>query len=668
MISLETSIENLAHVGPRTLPRLKRLGITKVKHLLWHFPSRYEDFAEIIPIDQATQVDTVVSIQGEVQKIETTRAWRKHLNITTAYVADDTESIRVVWFNQPFIERSLPEGTRVSCSGKLKLDKRGIYLSSPSYEKITRDELTHTGRLVPVYPETDGISSKYLRFLIKPILDQLKDVPDPLPVSIVQKFQFPDLLYSLRTIHFPETEPDTVAPRQRFAFEELFFLQLRALMDRQRMKLLPAPRIAFEKENIAALVKSLPFTLTNDQRLAAFEILKDIERSYPMNRLLNGDVGSGKTVVALIAAYQTARAGYQTVFMAPTELLATQHYGTISELVPPGISLGILTGSKKINKDAQIIVGTHAVIQKGVTFNNLGLVVIDEQHRFGVKQRMKLIKDQKLVPHLLSMTATPIPRTLALTIYGDLDVSLIKEKPKGRQEITTKVVSHEKRAEAYQFIEKQIQEGRQIFVICPRIEASEAKTDMKMVTEEFKKLSALFPHRKVAMMHGKMREKGEIMQKFKDHEIDVLVSTSVIEVGVDVPNATIMMIESAERFGLAQLHQFRGRVGRGAHQSYCLLFTSSPDITSTRRLKAMEATNDGFKLAEMDLKIRGPGQFTGTIQSGIPDLAMASLSDINLIKTARDSAQELLKEDATLSRYPLLHARLEELQKMVHFE
>ncbi len=692
MISLDTPIETLSHVGPRHTTGLRRLGITNVGTLLRHFPSRYEDYSQMIEMEDIREVGQVVSVRGVVRKIETTRAFRRNLTITTAIIEDETGGIRATWFNQPYLETSLREGTMVSLSGKVALDKkRGLYLSNPAYERITQHEawsmkqgeLTHTGRLVPIYPETEGITSKYLRFLIKPILDQITDLPEILPEGIIRKFQFPDYLSALRSIHFPTDETDTPAPSQRFAFEELLLFQLRALIDRRAMQMLRAPSIAFDQNLVAGFVKTLPFQLTGDQRRATFEILKDIGLGHPMNRLLNGDVGSGKTVVALIAAYQTARAGYQAIFMAPTEILAMQHYATISELIPPGISLGLLTGSKKIRRDADIIVGTHAIIAKGVEFQRLGLVVIDEQHRFGVKQRMKLVKQSNVngrmsvVPHLLSMSATPIPRTLALTIYGDLDVSLIKEKPKGRQEISTRVVAEADRAKAYEFIEAQIKEGRQVFVICPRIAPSATPPknllaiEMKMVTEEYEKLSkSIFPHRRVAMLHGKMKakEKDAIMTAFKSHETDIIVSTSVIEVGVDVPNATIMMIESAERFGLAQLHQFRGRVGRGTHESYCFLFTSSPDIISTRRLKAMEATNDGFRLAEMDLKIRGPGEFTGTVQSGIPDLAMASLSNMELIKSARAEAKSLLATDPSLARFPLLKQRLEEMQKIVHFE
>ena len=688
--------------------------------LIRHFPARYEDFSNAISISDIGEAGQVVSIQGEVEKIETVRAWKRRMTITTAYVNDGTDSIRTVWFNQSYLADTFKEGTLVSLSGKISQDKRGLYLSNPSYERISRSELTdgsfqlvaglkHTGRLIPIYPETEGISSKYLRFLIKPVIESLDDLPDPLPEDIRERYHFTDYVSALKAIHFPAKLEDAEPARKRFAFEELLLIQLRTLQDRAAMQSLTAPQVHFEKERIADFVKHLPFTLTDDQRRSAFEILQDLDRPHPMNRLLNGDVGSGKTVVALIAAYQTVHAGYQAVFMAPTEILAKQHYATITGIMnnEPGIMIGLLTGSEarqwpndetteeKISKkliiqkiargEIKIIIGTHAVIQKNIVMPRLGLVIIDEQHRFGVKQRMKLIKEQKLVPHLLSMTATPIPRTLALTIYGDLDVSLLKEKPKGRQEIITKVVSSEKRPEAYAFIEKQIQEGRQVFVICPRIdpsekanEASEAKkpsqaklmwADVKAVTEEFEKLSkTIFPHRRVAMLHGKLpaKEKEQIMLDFKDKKYDMLVSTSVIEVGVDVPNATIMMIESAERFGLAPLHQFRGRVGRGAHQSYCFLFTT--DGGATRRLQAMEKTNDGFKLAEMDLKIRGPGEFTGTQQSGIPDLAMASLTDIEQIKQARGEAKALLEIDPALTKHPLLATRLARMQRMVHFE
>jgi ATP-dependent DNA helicase RecG len=727
MINLTTPIEKIARVGPKNLPRLKKLGIKTVKDLLWHFPARYENLTNLVPISKV-EPGTIVSIRGKILDIKNSLAWRKRkkMAITTAVVGDGSGSINAVWFNQPFIEKNLPPGTAVSLAGRVILDRRGLYLSSPYYEKyLGASRLTHTSGLVPIYPETEGLTSKYLRFLIKSLLANLGSLADPLPEELIRKYNLPKLDEALRSIHFPKGKKEADLARQRFALEELLLFQLRVLRDHRQLQALQAPVINFDEKLIASFVSKLPFQLTNDQRIAAYEILQDLKRSYPMNRLLNGDVGSGKTVVALIAAYQTALAGYQVVFMAPTEILAQQHYQTIKNIladnfksIPPDsepkLKIGLLTGSEakqwsanetakeKISKklmvqkiangQIDIIVGTHAVIQKNIRFKNLGLVVIDEQHRFGVEQRMKLIKgDQEesgkrvLIPHLLSMTATPIPRTLALTIFGDLDISLLKEKPKGRQTIITKVVLSTERDKTYQFIEEEIQKGRQVFVICPRIELPGYKdagsgqlsvkklvwAEVKAVTEEYKKLSEkVFPHRRLAMLHGKMKpaEKNKIMEEFKNGHYDILVSTSVIEVGVDVPNASIMMIESAERFGLAQLHQFRGRVGRGEYQSYCFLFTDSDSGLAYRRLGALERTDNGFELAEMDLKIRGPGEFSGVRQSGIPDFAMTSLADIDLVKKARLEAKLLLKEDPTLKKSPLLLERLSEIQRLVHFE
>lgn len=476
-------------------------------------------------------------------------------------------------------------------------------------------------------------------------------------------------------------------------------------------------------------ISNLPFELTKDQKIAAWEILKDLDKKYPMNRLMEGDVGSGKTVVALIAALEVVKAGYQAVIMAPTEVLAQQHYQTISQLLfgesrnknqETKINVGLLTAStvildgneikkstikEKISSgEPMLVIGTHAVIQKDVSFDKLGLVILDEQHRFGIQQRAALLRSsrdsegQAPVPHLLSMTATPIPRTLALTIYGDLDISIIREKPKNRQKIITKTISPSQRKKAYQFIKEEVLKGRQVFVVCPRIESPEAIgnkqqavspnkrglrskaynlklfslwAEVKAVEDEYKKLSQeIFPDLSIAMLHGKLKpkEKNEIMSKFKDGKYNILVSTSVIEVGVDVPNATIMAIESAERFGLAQLHQFRGRVGRDKYQSYCLLFSSTASKNVNQRLKALVNCDDGFELAEKDMAIRGPGEFLGTKQSGMPDLAMASLSNIELIKKARLEARLLLKENSSLSNYPLLRQRLDEFQRLTHFE
>ena len=717
-MDLSLPIEQLKSVGPRNLPRLSKLGIKTVKDLLWHFPVRYEDYSRVIPVSEI-EPGQKVNIQGEVLKISSRMIFPKRMSITNALVGDETGAVKVVWFNQPFIANSLREGTLVSLAGKANLDKHGLYLSSPTYEKIQDIEfktynLTHTGGLIPIYPETEGVTSKYLRFLIKPILKDF-DALDPLPEQIISKYNFPPLKDAICKIHYPLSDAEIKSAKERLAFDDLFLFQLKAFLERRKLNQLKSVPIKFNKELIQGFISRLPFELTKDQKIAAWEILKDLEKTYTMNRLMEGDVGSGKTVVALMGAVQVAKAGtgdkqrgYQSVFMAPTEVLANQHFRTISELLGPaldGIDIGLLTGSeaklnnkvidkrelkKKISQGGvDIIIGTHAVIQKGIHFKNLALVIIDEQHRFGVSQRAALVKnsESKIFPHLLSMTATPIPRTLALTIYGDLDISIIKEKPKNRQKIITKVISPLQRKVAYKFIREEVNSGRQVFVICPRIELADPTKEVKgkngqskmnimwaeakAVQEEYKKLSEeIFPDLKVAMLHGKMKpkEKNEVMDKFKDKKYGILVSTSVIEVGVDIPNATIMMVENSERFGLAQLHQFRGRVGRGEHRSYCLLFSSTPDKNINQRLKALVECDDGFELAEKDMTIRGPGEFFGVKQSGLPDLAMASLANVELIKKARFEAELLLKEDSGLSNHPLLKERLDRFQRLTHFE
>ena len=722
MVNLSLSIEKLKNVGPRNISRLNKLGIKTVKDLLWHFPVRYDNYTEIMPIAKV-ESGQKVSVQGEVLKITSRRIFPRQMTVTNAIVGDESGAIKVVWFNRPYIENQLMEGTLVSLAGKVSLNKHGLYLSSPAYEKIFFEpstsnlkpktvSLKHTSGLVPVYPETEGVTSKYLRFLIKPLLGDLT-IDDPLPGSITEKYNFPELSRAISDIHYPAELNKAETARERFAFEDLLLFQIKALLERRKINQLKSISIEFDQPLIQKFIKNLPFELTADQKISLWEILKDIQKNYPMNRLMEGDVGSGKTVVALIASYQIAKNGKQVVFMTPTEVLAQQHHKTISAVIKDDqIITCLLTGSesrlnnepiaKKLLKgkiaagEVHIIIGTHAVIQKDVSFAQLAMVVIDEQHRFGINQRAALVKNSELVPHLLSMTATPIPRTLALTIYGDLDISLIKEKPANRQKIITKVIVASQKKEAYQFIGKQVKNSRQVFVVCPRIQLTtnnEQQTtspqsykssvinrksqmqliwqEVKAVEEEYRKLSQeIFPDLKVAMLHGKLKpkEKNEIMDKFKNKEFDILVSTSVIEVGVDVPNATIMAIESAERFGLAQLHQFRGRVGRGEHQSYCLLFSSTGDKSTNQRLKALVDCDDGFELAEKDMKIRGRGEFFGVKQSGMPDLGMASLANIDLIKKARAEARLLLKEDPSLKSYPLLRERLESFQKLTHFE
>jgi ATP-dependent DNA helicase RecG len=685
--TLDTPIAKLPRINERYLKKFHKLGLNTVRDLLYHFPNRYDDFSKIIAINKL-KLNETATIQGEILTIENTRTFKKRLVLTEALIKDKTGSVKAIWFNQPFLTKNLKPGKKVSLSGKLSSGPSGSYLSNPSYEALGR--ATHTAGLVPVYPETIGLGSRFIRYYIKLVLLTANQIKEFMPLEILKKQKLPSISAALKNIHFPKTLRLAEQAKQRFAFEELFLLQLFVLKQKKKLQKENAFAISFNKELIQSFVKKLPFKLTNAQRKAAWEIFQDLEKSQPMNRLLQGDVGSGKTIVATMASLEVARDGYQVAFMAPTEILAQQHFKEISKLLKKlGLKIGLLTRSKKkFSDDTNVVIGTHALIQKGVEFKNLALVIVDEQHRFGVEQRARLVRG-KQIPHLLSMTATPIPRTLALTIYGDLDISLLDEMPKGRQRIITKVVPPDQRKQAYEFIRREVKKGRQVFVICPRIEPSQKKeseidkktgqmkispvkllwAEVKAVKEEHEKLNEkVFPDLKIAMLHGKMKpkEKEEIMTDFSAKKTDVLVSTSVVEVGIDIPNATVMMIEGADRFGLAQLHQFRGRVGRGKHQSYCFLFSTSGNATS--RLRALQKSENGFELAEKDMQIRGPGQFYGVRQSGLPDLAMDSLKDLNLVKTVRQQADDLLGSDPRLKNHSLLSQKLTQFKQSIHLE
>jgi len=717
-MDLTTPIEQISRIGPQYQKKLRKLGIKTVRDLLFHFPHRYEDFSNLIKISEA-KVGERVCVQGKILEIGNTRTWKKRMILTQAILKDDSGSIKVVWFNQPYLINVLKEGNFVCLAGKVISDKYGLYLSSPAYEKLTTNNLQlttnnliHTGRLVPVYPETEGLSSRWLRFILRPILVQLKNkIEDPLPEMIRGKNDLLPINKAIWQIHFPDSLKLAKKAKERFSFEELFLIELYVLKERLALKRERAISIPLNLKIVQEFVKSLPFELTSAQKKSGWQILKDLEKPRPMNRLLQGDVGSGKTVVAMMAALNVIKNGFQVTLMAPTEILAKQHFQTFNKLLKNfDITIGLLTSGdfqisnkktsrKKIlenlkNGKIDILIGTHALIQENVKFGNLALVILDEQHRFGVEQRAKLVvrgstriatlKDAEIkIPHLLSMTATPIPRTLALTLYGDLDLSLLDELPKGRKKIITKIIQPAKRREAYDFIREEVKRGKQVFVICPRIEPTNNEqlitnnkkimswAEVKAVKEEYEKLSKIiFPDLRVGMLHGKMKteEKEKIMKNFKNGKIDILVSTSVVEVGIDVPNATLMMIEGAEKFGLAQLHQFRGRVGRAGDQSFCFLFTDSPARKTSQRLKALLTSENGFELAERDLEIRGPGEIFGKKQWGIPDLAMDSLKDIFLVEKTRNSAKEILEEDPELEKYPPLKKRLEEFRKTIHLE
>ncbi len=713
MIELHQNLFEIKNIGPKFLSKLKKLKIETVKDLLWHFPNRYEDFSQIykikdlIPGQEAT-------IQGKIKEISWHRTWQKNFYLLEALISDETGSIRAVWFNQPYLKNILRPGKIANFSGKVSISNQEIYLANPVYELISphqiHHETKHTGRIIPIYPETKGLTSKGIRYLIKPILDKLPPLTDPIPKEILEKENLPELNQALKNIHFPETLEEALRAKKRFAFEDLFLLQLHNLSERFKIAAHKAFRIKIDLEEIKKIIQKIPFELTFSQKKVLWEILKDIEKDQPMNRLLQGDVGSGKTVIAALVAIYLGLQDYQTAFMAPTEVLARQHYQTFKKFFKDfekgialltrseskifyGHQLETKISKKKLNKEIEeakikIVIGTHALIQKDVKFSNLALVVIDEQHRFGVNQRSALIKKPiqekskiQPIPHFLSMSATPIPRTLALTIFGDLDLSLITELPKNRKPIITKIVDPKNRDKAYAFIRGQVKKGRQAFVICPRIGEEKEKQEIsqktrlnlevKSVKEEYEKLAKkVFPDLKVGMLHGKMKpkEKEEIMNKFLERKIDILIATSVIEVGIDVPNATIMMIEGAERFGLAQLYQFRGRVGRGEHQSFCFLFTESNSKKTQERLKSIIEAKNGLELAEKDLKIRGPGEFLGEAQTGMPDLAMKALQNPELIKKSREAAYEILKKDPYLKNYPLLKEKLAQFKKEVHLE
>ena len=723
-MNLNVPLKNLSYVTPVYAKRLKKLGLETTGDLIFYFPRRYDDFSKIIPINEL-KVNEVATVQGEISDIQNKRTFRRRMTLTEAMVKDNAGAVKIVWFNQPFIARNLRIGQKINLSGKITYADEGFQISNPSYEVLKKD-LIHSGRLVPVYHETEGVSSKWLRWQISRVLKSVGQIQDFLPIEIKKKEKLMDISKAVQEIHFPKSLALAEEAKRRFSFAELFLIQILKLRLRKKWRAQKAYPINFDEKLIKNFTQAFPFKLTDAQRKSAWEILKDLENPWPMNRLLEGDVGSGKTIVAAIALLQTVSKKYQAAFMAPTEILARQHFFEISNLLKDfNLKIGLLTGNearifdsktnrrrhdvvspsvcfaelnskkeenssasreeilqKNQNGEINILIGTHSLIQEKVIFKKLALAIIDEQHRFGVRQRSTLQKKYlprvdgsncshlPEAPHLLTMTATPIPRTLALAVYGDLDISLIDEMPKGRQKIITKIIFPNEIENTYQFIRSEAKKRRQIFVICPLIEESEILR-VKSAKEEYEKFSLkVFPDLKVGLLHGRLKpvEKEKIMKDFVVGKIDILVSTSVVEVGIDIPNATIMMIEGAERFGLAQLHQFRGRVGRGKYQSYCFLISDSESKSVSRRLKALLKIDDGAKLAEKDLEIRGPGECFGKRQSGIPDLAMAGLSDISLIKKARDSAIGILQRDPALKNYTELSEKLKDFSKKLHLE
>jgi ATP-dependent DNA helicase RecG len=719
-ISLETPLYDILGARAPLLKRFEKIGIKTVRDLLWHFPSRYEDFSKVSRIGEL-EPGELATIQAAVEEIKLRRT-RRGMTIVEALLTDESGTIRATWFNQPYIAQTLHAGRVANFAGKISLSEENeVYLNNPAYEIVRPDaKAIHTGRLVPVYPETKGLTSRGIRFAIRMAMKRNPALAEWIPEEILAKSDFPDLRTALREIHLPDDIENALRAQKRFRFENLFLLQLFNLQQKLKLGNKQASAIPIDIERIKHILAALPFLLTQSQKQSLWEIVRDMAKPHPMNRLLQGDVGSGKTIVAAIAAITAAEHGFQTVFMAPTEILARQHFETFQQFlknVAPADQpiIGLATGSgatilhenglaakaakmefwkKSATGEIAVIFGTHALIQKSARFNNLGFVIVDEQHRFGVTQRAALLKQTRaeegktaagtVLPHFLSMSATPIPRTLTMTVFGNLDLSLITELPAGRKPIVTKIVSPLERQPTYEFIRGEIKNGRQAFVICPLITPADADDiqknqhpsalsmlELKSVDEEYKKLSKkIFPELKLAMLHGKMKpkEKESIMRDFKERKYDMLVATSIIEVGVDVPNVSVMMIEGADRFGLAQLYQFRGRIGRGEHQSYCFLMTETKGDKAKARLQAILRAKNGFELAEEDLKLRGPGEFFGEVQSGFSDATLEALRDPELVKTSREAAAHILQHDPKLTHAPTLKTRLASFEKTLHRE
>lgn len=673
-MNLSTKLEQIKGVGPKAAEQLHAAGLETVGDLLLFLPRKHEDFTHLSSI--ADLQPGKVTIKARCEAIST-RPVRRGLRLTTAVLADDSGKLNAVWFNQPYRTQQLG-GTSEEFyfSGEFEYSYGKYQLTNPSAEQA-KEMPVQTDRLLPVYHAIKGLKSQLVRKVLEELRPLMSVLPETLPASIVENEHLMSRADAISTMHFPKALEDVHEARDRLAFEELFELLLASQLNKLENQKLAGHHIPFEVDVVKQFVAELPFKLTSAQRRAAWDILQDFERATPMNRLLQGDVGSGKTVVAGLAARQAASHGYQTAVMAPTEILASQHAETLNTLLTPfGVRVGLLVGNVKgkarttlyeqiASGEVDVVVGTHALFQEKVQFSNLGFVVIDEQHRFGVDQRQKLLSKSGVLPHLLAMTATPIPRSLALTVYGELDVSVLNERPAGRLPIETKLVAPASVPRMYDAIEAELAKGHQAYVICSLI-ADNPDNDLKSVEAEHKRLrNSVFGSRPIGLLHGKMKpsEKDQVMQDFKDKKYDILVSTTVVEVGVDVPNATVMVIENADRFGLSQLHQLRGRVGRSSHQSYCYLVLSSSSKPS-ERLREIERSNDGFYLAEVDMKLRGPGEIYGRMQHGALNLQIATLADTQLIARAQKAARSFVESGDELPRYKELNHNVTYYQRL----
>ncbi len=696
-LSLSSKVDQLHGVGPAIHKRLQRLDISTILELLFYFPKKHDDYSDVINITDASP-GSAITVCGEVTAVRKRQSWKRRFSLTEITLRDDSGSLNIIWFNQPYIANQLKKGDRIYASGKVSNSKKyGQQMNNPMFEKY-KQTTTHTARIVPQYSLTKGITQKQLRYYMRQALDILGEetLPDWLPEDMLDTYDLQTMTSAVQLIHFPDTWQDVEKAQYRLGFDELLLVQLFSRATRDDIASQQATSVPFKGQLIKDFVAALPFTLTQAQRKAAWDIIKDMQSDHPMNRLLEGDVGSGKTVVAAIGMYSVYHAGLQSVLMAPTEILAEQHYKTLLQVFNyTDVSIGLWTRSLRtsngkqhamgvVNSDSQhsimqcdIIIGTHALIQESISLKKLGLAVIDEQHRFGVRHRKRLREhsdNNSTTPHLLSMTATPIPRSLALTVYGDLELSILNELPAGRKPITTQMVSATpQRSAMYSHINERLLAGDQIYIVVPRIEdegndKAESKDTMASITSEYERISKKFPEATIAELHGKLKaaEKQRIMQEFVSGKIHILVATTVIEVGIDVPNATMMIIENADRFGLAQLHQLRGRVGRSDKQSFCYVCTDGEAERSKERLDFFTNTSDGFALAEFDLESRGPGDVFGRQQSGfLSHFKMAKLTDKVLVKATREAADTIFEN---ITHYPDIKTRLDHFIKQVHLE
>ena len=714
-MDLNDRLTEIFRILPAQEKALKRIGLETIEDLLYYFPNYYGDAAEVTSISNLKKGETAV-IFGKLTGLKTKKAFRRKIPMAEGSVEDEGGKIKIIWFHQAYLAKMLQEDSFVRVEGKVSERNGQLYFSNPKIEPApTLFTKGNAHSLYPVYPETRGVTSNWLYHTIQKLMSKgiFDNLVDPVPEKILKTYKLPSLKTALIWIHTPKNLEHAQAARKRFAFEEIFFIQLEKQRARQEAHDKAAFVIDKSFEDVEPFIKRFPFIATEAQKKAIRHFLEDFQRGYPMSRLLEGDVGSGKTAVAATATYAVATSRpkgqdfgtLQTAYMAPTEILAQQHFESFIKYfshLPINIALITGSGCKKFpskvsaswrtgngsteisrtqllkwvaSGEISVLIGTHALIQKSVKFKHLALAIVDEQHRFGTTQRQKLVNNHTVIPHLLSMTATPIPRTLALTLYGDLDLTLLDEMPAGRKKIITEVIPPETRSLAYEHIKKELKAGRQLYVICPRIDEPDPTKEMavqaKSVKEEAKRLkSDIFPEYRIEILHSKMTPdaKENVMQDFKAHKIDILVSTSVVEVGVNVENASLIIIEGAERFGLAQLHQLRGRVLRGTHQPYCFVFAETKSPKTTERLKALTTAKNGFELAEFDLTQRGAGALSGSKQWGISDLGMEAIKNLKMVEAARLEARKIVESNPTFSKYPELKARIESSTAKIHFE